>query len=254
MKARDRTEIARALRAAAEALLMGASGRLVVYDCDETLLVSKGDITVRKATGETISMDSATFAHFKPVDGDTLDFGAFNHITKPRKIDKNFRRFKKAVERGDKVVVLTARAKGAESAIKKFLKHEGLPVDEIEVVGLQSSDPYDKARWIDDKVREGGFDQVEFYDDSHKNAGAVAEHGRRLHANISFMAANVPHPDEDDLGPVVDQNFTSDDPSEATLTYGEGEAPGGEASEWWEKQTETFQDKYCEEHPKSGYC
>lgn len=254
MKASEKRHIARALRAAAEALLTAASPRLMVFDCDETLLVSKGDIKVRKASGETITMDSATFAHFKPVKGDTLDFGAFNHITQPRKITKHFQRFKKAVERGDDVAILTARAKGAESAIKKFLKHEGIPVDKVEVVGLQSSDPYDKARWISDKTNKGDYQHVEFYDDSHKNAEAVAEYGRKYHGNITFFSNNVPHPDKEDVEEPLDDDFKSDDPSEATLTYGEGAPAGDEPSKWWGKQTDTFKEKYCVEHPRSKYC
>jgi len=232
---------------------MGAKPRLMVFDCDETLLVSKGDITVKKATGETITMDSATFAHFKPVPGDILDFTAFNHIKKPRKIKKNFDTLRQAVERGDAVAILTARAKGAESAIKSFLKHEGVDLAKVEVAGLGSSDPYDKARWISRKVKEGGFDHVEFFDDSKANAAAVADYGKKYHSDITFKSTNVPHPKEQDFdGPPVDQDFDSSDPVAAVVEYS-GDS-GQQASSWWERQTETFQEKYCGEHPGSKYC
>lgn len=260
-----RAKVVRALRAAAVAL--GASKpRLRVFDCDETLLVSYGAVTVTKPNGEVIRMDSATFAHFKPVEGDKLDFGAFNHVRRPRKIKKTFEHFKQCIENGDRVAILTARAKGAESAIRKFLEHEGVDVSKVQIVGLGSSNPYDKARWIDKVIEDGGHDDVEFYDDSHANANAVAEHGKKFHTAIKFTSTNVRHPHEEDFdGPAIEKDFDSDDPADAVVEYKPRAKAQGEsdktdapkkkaASDWWDAQTESFKKGYCKDHPNSGYC
>mgnify|MGYP001613555500 CR=1 FL=1 len=240
-----------------------AARKLVVYDFDDTLVSSKAAVSVHKAGGESITMDSATFAHFKPVDGDKLDFGAFNDVVRPRKIKKNFDALRKNVEAGHRVVILTARPKGASSAVKKFMAAQG--IDSLEVVALASSDPYDKARWIDKAIEDEGHDEVEFYDDSTANANAVGEHGKKHTAKgLKFLSENTPHPKEDDYdGAEDDKTFGSSDPTKALVEYkakvpkapSEEKAPDKpSSSSWWQEQTDKFKQNYCGEHPASGYC
>lgn len=244
--------------------LKAAKKRLVVFDFDDTLVSSKGVVSVVKSNGEKIEMDSATFAHYKPSAGDKLDFGAFNNVTNPRKIKKNFDHLQEAVAAGDKVVILTARAKGSESSVTKFMASQG--VKGVDVVGLASSDPYDKARWIDKAIEDGGYDDVEFFDDSVANANAVREHGEK-HKGIKFASTNVPHPKEGDYdGPVITQDFKSDSPTAAVVEYKAKPKADGDKSEaepkekkpehsdWWEEQTEHFKKNYCTEHDESRYC
>lgn len=237
--------------------------RLRIFDFDDTLVSSKGTVSVVKADGEKVEMDSATFAHYKPSKGDRLDFGAFNDVTNPRIIKKTFDKLKEAIKRGDKVVILTARAKGSQSAVQKFLKDQG--VKGVDVVALASSDPYDKARWIDKAIDEDGYDDVEFFDDSSANARAVGE-SKSKHPNIHFESTNVPHPKEADYdGPVIEQTFKSDDPTKAVVEYKEKPNGNGDekkdekkeqggASSWWDEQTDAFKKNYCEEHERSRYC
>jgi acid phosphatase class B len=230
--------------------------RLRVFDFDDTLVSSKGSVSVVKSDGEEVEMDSATFAHYKVSKGDKLDFGAFNDVTNPRIIKANFDKFKEAIKRGDKVVILTARAKGSKSSVKKFLKDQD--IDDVEVVALASSDPYDKARWIDKAIEEDGYDDVEFFDDSSANARAVAEYKPR-HKGIHFESTNTPHPKEGDYaGPAIKRVFKSDDPTKAVVEIkdetetGTGKSQGSSA--WWEEQTEAFKKNYCGEHENSRYC
>jgi acid phosphatase class B len=251
------------LRVAAR-YLKAASKRMLVFDFDDTLVSSKGVVSVTKAGGEKIKMDSATFAHYKPMNGDKLDFGAFNDVIEPRKIKKNFDRLRQAVKDGDRVVILTARAKGAASSVTKFLKSEG--VEGVDVVGLGSSDPYDKARWITNAVEEHGYTDVEFYDDSHANTAAVADQGEKHHKDINFKANNVPHPKEDDYdGDIIREHFKSDDPMAAVVEYKAKEPSESESkpertddkpatSDWWKEQTDSFKHNYCREHDESKYC
>lgn len=240
--------------------LKAASKRMRVFDFDDTLVSSKGIVNVVKGNGEKLEMDSATFAHYKPSAGDKLDFGMFNHVINPRIIKKNFDELKAAVERGDRVTILTARAKGSQSSVKKFLESQG--VKGVEVVGLASSDPYDKAKWVSKAIDEGGYDDVQFYDDSKANADAVREYGEKK--GIKFASNNTPHPHEEDYdGAAIKKTFESDDPTAAVVEY---KAKGGDAggakdkekepahSEWWTEQTDAFKKNYCKEHDQSNYC
>jgi len=241
--------------------------KLRVFDFDETLAVSEGSITVEKPDGQKITFDSATFAHFKPRDGDKLDFSEFNNISNPRKIKKNWDDFVKASEDSDtKVVILTARPKGSASAVSKYLESEG--VKGTQVVALQSSDPYDKARWIDKAIEEGGYTDVEFVDDSSKNACAVAEHGEaHKKKGLKFNSVNSPHPKEADYaGPASKSRHVSDNPTTAISEFTVKKAPAGTAgpggkgkpeagpSDWWEDQSPEFHASYCRQHTKSKYC
>ena len=237
--------------------------RLTVMDFDDTLVSSHGSVSVIKADGESISMDSATFAHYKPSKGDKLDFGAFNDVTNPRIIKPNFDKLKAAIKRGDKVVILTARTNGSQSSVKKFLKDQD--VEGVDVVALASSDPYDKARWIDKAIEDDGYDDVEFFDDSSANARAVSE-SKAKHKNIHFESNNTPYPKEDDYaGPVIKKVFKSDAPTKAVVEYVPKKKPEGEGngapetqkpdpSHWWDEQTKNFQENYCQEHEQSRYC
>jgi uncharacterized cupin superfamily protein len=239
--------------------------KLRVYDFDETLAVASGSITITHADGEKTTINSATFAYFKPSEGDKLDFGAFNDVNNPRKIKKNWEAFVRDTEDPDvDVVILTARPKGSASAVSKFLKSEG--IKGVNVVALQSSDPYDKARWIDKAIEDRGYRDVRFVDDSTKNANAVAEHGKRhSESGIQFESVHSPHPHSDDefIGAALKGSWSSDDPTIAiseykpkTPTRDDGKSDGGKSkpSAWWESQSPEFKKQYCNEHPASKYC
>lgn len=245
-------------------LRMAAARNLQVLDFDDTLVSSQGSVSVKKASGEDLNMDSATFAHYKPSDGDELDFGAFNDVINPRIIKKNFDHLKESLKQPDtKVVILTARSKGAETSVKKFL--DSLGIKDVQVVGLASSDPEDKAKWIDQAIKDEHAEQVDFFDDSSANAAAVAAHGERHKAEgVKFESHNTPHPHEADYdGPVIKTHFKSSNPQNAKVQYRsktpvrtEKPEPGHKPSDsdWWHDQTDTFQQKYCDDHPASGHC
>lgn len=243
----------------------GKEKNLSVYDFDDTLVSSEGSVTVHRPDGSSHKLNSATFAHYSPQEGDELDFGAFNDVINPRVIKSNFERLKQNLKEGNKVVILTARPEGSASSVQQFLEDQG--VKGVEVVALQSSDPYDKARWIDKEVSKGGYKGVSFYDDSSRNAEAVREHGEKHKAKgLSFESVNTPHPKEKDYsGPVVTKHFKSKNPTVAVSkvpTTTQEKKPGGGSSpsatpggeSWWPSQTKEFQEKYCGEHPASKYC
>lgn len=244
--------------------LKASAKHLVCFDFDDTLVSSQGSVSIKKVSGEDLNMNSATFAHYKPSDGDELDFGAFNDVINPRIIKKNFDHFRESLTKPDtKVVILTARSKGAETSVAKFL--ESLGIKDVQVVGLASSDPEDKAKWIDQAVQDEHAEQVDFFDDSQANAAAVADHGEKHKSKgVKFESHNTPHPHEADYdGPVILAHFKSTNPQKAKVQFRsktpvrtEKPEPGRKPSDsnWWHGQTDTFQQKYCDDHPASGHC
>ena len=240
--------------------------KLRIYDFDETLAVATGYISIVHSDGEKITIDSATFAYFRPVEGDKLDFGAFNDVHKPRKIKKNWNSFEEDSKDDDtEVVILTARPKGSASSVRKYLDSQG--VKNVKVVALQSSDPYDKARWIDKAIEEGEYEDVRFTDDSTRNAAAVAEHGEKhKEKGLKFESIHSPHPHSDDefLGAAADDSWHSDDPTTAVSEFkpskpsdagsSKSDAKDSKPSDWWSAQTPEFHKSYCREHESSKYC
>lgn len=228
----------------------GEKRHLRIYDCDDTLISSESRITVHKGD-ETLELDSATFAHFKPSEGDTLDFSDFNHITRPRIIKKNFEAFRADAQDPDtEVVILTARPKGSATAIEAFIEAQGVKISMV--IALASSDPDDKGRWVVGHMKEHGYDDVRFIDDSRANVNAVVGFVKKA-ANVDVKGVNVPHPKEADYaGPTIPKQFPSKAPAQAQVKYTK---PGDHTpSEWWKAQSADFKRNYCLQHGRSKYC
>ena len=244
-------------------LIYAAGKKLRVYDFDETLALAGGTITVRTVDGDTVEMDSNTFSNFRPREGDVLDFTEFNHVNNPHKIKKNWEQFVKDAKDPDTdVAILTARAAGAESSLSDFLADEG--VGDVTLKALGSSDPYDKARWIETAIKKGGYDDIAFFDDSEKNYAAVTEYARDFEAGkkgnaVKFTTENPHPPKEDDKaafdGPPVKKVYKSKNPKAAVVTYKAKPTDAPHVhSKWWDNQTDDFKQKYCESHESSQLC
>ena len=234
-----------------------ARKRLFVIDFDDTLVSSQSSVTVEHGDGEVTILDSASFAYFRGSDGDHIDFKDFNHVTKPRLIKKGMEALKKAVaDKDTRTVILTARPKGAASAVSKFMKKLGF--GDIEAVALQSSDPMDKARWIEHNA--GDAEEVEFTDDSSSNVKAVQSLDGKIHGKLKVN--NPSHPKEEDYdGQTIQNVFESDDPTSAKVDVKKPQEKGEQekskshmTSQWWQEQSKEFKQQYCQNHPDSKYC
>lgn len=227
--------------------------KLAAFDFDDTIVSSSGSITVTHEDGEKTILDSAAFAYFKGIDGDKIDFSDYNNVTKPRIIKKGMEALKKAAaDEETRTVILTARPKGSESAVKKFMDKMGL--QSVEVVALQSSDPMDKARWIEQAAGEG-VEEVTFMDDNKRNAEAVGTLEGKIKAKV--VTKNPAHPKESDYdGKEMGEVFQSDAPVKVVIEKkpAEDQAKLHETSNWWKSQTDDFKREYCEKHPDSAYC
>lgn len=147
--------------------------KLRVFDFDDTLVKTSSRIRVKKPDGNVITMSSHEYALYVADQGDEFDFSDFNYVVEPKPLVFATHILKAMQEKeGDRLItILTARATASASNIKKYLCDIGLC--NVDVVALQSSDPFDKAKWIASQV-ERGYDDVTFIDDSRKNIDAVA--------------------------------------------------------------------------------
>jgi hypothetical protein len=89
------------------------------------------------------------------------------------------------------VYILTAR--GAYRPVHQFIKDSG--IKGVYVVALGDANPEKKADWIEQKVRDEGYDDVFFVDDSQKNIDAVKKRLRN-YPNIKQKIQIVKHGNE----------------------------------------------------------
>ena len=153
--------------------------KLRVFDFDDTLFSTDANVGVTKADGTKQTLTSEEFATFKPEEGDLLDFSDFVNVRGEKSLDHLDVLAKTVKARdGEGVKILTARPAGAAENIKKALVRSGRVTQEeanrIEVEGIASSDPQDKAKWIRNKIEKEGFGDIYFTDDSQGNIDAVS--------------------------------------------------------------------------------
>ena len=116
----------------------------------------------------------AEFNQYVPQSGDKFDFSDFDIVKGAEQLPlmKKFVELSKNSE-DNRVFVLTSRA--IWEPIAKYLRSIGANPSGITVRAIASSDPQDKAKWIENKVDNYGYDSVFFADDSIKNVDAVQD-------------------------------------------------------------------------------
>lgn len=151
--------------------------KLRVFDFDDTIAKSDSNIhiTTDPDTGDRITMTPAEYAKhdFNP-DYD-YDFSEFDEVINPREIKQITNIIRNALNAGTEgreIAILTARAAGAEGAIRDYLESIGLDTSKITFELLADSDPSAKATWVANRIEQGATD-VLFFDDSGKNVDAV---------------------------------------------------------------------------------
>jgi len=114
----------------------------------------------------------------------------FQKVTEPKLIKGYFELLKRmsASDSGRTIYILTARA--AYKPVYDFIRASG--IRNIEVVALGDNNPEKKADWIEAKVKDEGYDDVFFVDDSLKNVDAVR---RRLksYPNVKQKIQHIKH-------------------------------------------------------------
>jgi nicotinic acid mononucleotide adenylyltransferase/predicted nucleotidyltransferase len=145
--------------------------KLRVFDFDDTLVHVDATIHITHKDGTKSGLTPAEYAVYVPKEGDTFNFSEFSSVIKKAKpLKDNIQDLIKSHnDPTEKTTILTARLLGYP--VKKYLKDE-FNIEPY-VVGLGSSDPKDKSRWIEAQIKKG-YNNIEFRDDSQKNVDAVA--------------------------------------------------------------------------------
>ena len=145
--------------------------KLRVFDFDDTLVHVDATIYITHKDGTKSGLTPAEYAVYVPQEGDLFDFSEFSSVIKKAKpLESNIADLIKSYnDPTEKTTILTARLLGYP--VKKYLKDE-FNIEPY-VIGLGSSDPEDKSRWIEAQIKKG-YNNIEFRDDSQKNVDAVA--------------------------------------------------------------------------------
>jgi FMN phosphatase YigB (HAD superfamily) len=147
------------------------SKKLRIFDFDDTLVKTNSFIYVTHKDGKVSKLSPGQYAVYKERPDDQYDFSDFQKVTDPKLIKGYVELLKRmaASDSGRTIYILTARA--AYKPVYDFIRSVG--IRNIEVVALGDNNPEKKADWIETKVKDDGYDDVFFVDDSLKNVEAV---------------------------------------------------------------------------------
>ena len=164
--------------------------KLRIFDFDDTLVKTNSFIYVTHKDGKKSKLSPGQYAVYKERPGDIFDFKDFQKVTEPKLVKGYFELLKRmsAADSGRTIYILTARA--AYKPVYDFIRATG--IRNIEVVALGDNNPEKKADWIETKVKDEGYDDVFFVDDSLKNVDAVR---RRLktYPNVKQKIQHIKH-------------------------------------------------------------
>jgi phosphoglycolate phosphatase-like HAD superfamily hydrolase len=168
------------------------SKKLRIFDMDDTLVTTTSYIYVdNEKSGKKFRLTPGEYAVYVPKSGDVFDYSDFQKIQNPKIIKGYFQILKRmaSMASGDRrVYILTARS--AYKPVHKFIKDSG--ITGVYVVALGDADPEKKADWIEAKVKDEGYDDVFFVDDSQKNIDAVKKR-LRTYPNVKQKIQIVKH-------------------------------------------------------------
>jgi len=152
-------------------VLFHESKKLRVFDFDDTLVKTTAFIYVTHKDGKKSKLTPGQYAVYNEKPGDEFDFSDFQKVNEPKLIKGYFGLLKRisSAESGRTIYILTARA--SYKPVYDFIRSLG--IRNLHVIALGDNNPEKKADWIEAKVRDEGYDDVFFVDDSLKNVEAV---------------------------------------------------------------------------------
>lgn len=144
--------------------------KLRVFDFDDTLVKTSSYIYVTHKDGKESKLTPGQYAVYKERPGDQMDFRDFEKVKNPKIIKGYFQLLKNMAATSDRAVyILTARS--AYKPVYDFIKDSG--IKDVFVVALGDNNPETKADWIEREMKNQGYDNIYFVDDSPKNVDAV---------------------------------------------------------------------------------
>lgn len=162
--------------------------KLWIFDFDDTLVMSDSVTHVTAADGRKFDLTPAQFALYERQPGDVFDYSDFKRLINPRPIawmNAIFRRVYASHGR-EKVTILSARC--VPDPIIEYL--DSIQLDDIEVVTVDSGSPILKMAWVIEAIRTRKLEEVVFFDDSPKNAQAIAQI-RELYPKVTIKSWHV---------------------------------------------------------------
>lgn len=170
--------------------LFKESKKLRVFDFDDTLVKTNSFIYVTHKDGKKSKLSPGQYAVYKEKPGDVFDYSDFQKVTEPKLIKGYFELLKRmaASDSGRTIHILTARS--AHKPVYDFIRDSG--IRNIEVIALGDNNPEKKADWIEKKVKDEGYDDVFFVDDSLKNVEAVRKR-LKSYPNIKQKIQHIKH-------------------------------------------------------------
>jgi len=170
-----------------------------VYDFDETIAASKGQIGVYdKETGQHFKTITTQAEYDKLAETGKYDFDFSNlaYITDPTELVPVTNKLRKDVEnKAMQVMILTARAGNAEGEIQMYLDSIDIPTDDLYIVGCSGCD---KGKYVEEMARRNPtIEVIHFYDDSEKNIRDMERAKERMAdlKRIRFFMINRVDPD-----------------------------------------------------------
>jgi hypothetical protein len=172
--------------------LFTESKKLRVFDFDETLVFTKSYIYVKQPNGKEKKLTPGEYAVYQEKPGEEYDFRDFYSVQEPQELRRITKVLKRIINKnkGEGVFILTARPQAVDTHVQQYLKDIGIN-QRIPVTGLQNNDPKAKAKWIEDKIDNEGYDDVYFADDSIKNVNAVKDMLRKK--DIKWRVQHIKH-------------------------------------------------------------
>lgn len=171
--------------------LFKESKKLRVFDFDDTLVRTTSYIYVTNKNGKTIKLTPGEYATYNPQVGDQFDFRDFEKVKKPTIIKGIFELLKRmaANDKGDRgVFILTARA--SYKPVYDFIKQSG--IRGVYVIALGDNNPEKKADWIEQQIKDEGYDDLFYIDDSLPNITAVKKRLRN-YSNVKQKIQHIKH-------------------------------------------------------------
>ena len=166
------------------------SGRLWVFDFDNTLVRTGSRVGVTKADGTRLSLTTAEFALYGQDAGDDLDFSEFRcSLIDPRPVAWMTRILRAVRDRHGPRSAVVLSARDVAGPVEEYMAGAGLGDVEVVVVGNR---PHAKASWIRERILRDDLEAVEFFDDTLEHVSSV----RRLALDITavrIVARHVAH-------------------------------------------------------------
>jgi hypothetical protein len=158
------------------------SGKLVVFDIDDTLVNTDTRVNVVQDGKVIKQLNSHDFTHYKLGPGESFDFGAFKDarefFTKAKPIPGMIRQLKNDIATGNRVIMLTARSDfNDRDVFLDTFRRFGIDMDQVHVyragnLAIKAATEEKKKIILKHLLGKEHFDKLIMYDDSVPNLNA----------------------------------------------------------------------------------